>query len=313
MILDIMELSNNEILEIYNNSKNKHELSIKLNIPKNQNTNNTNKYLLFYLSKIGLTLDDIKGKAITKHYNLIQKEKYNLNPNYCEYCGKPLSFEKRNSKCCNQSCANSLGNIKKGKRSIETKQKISKSFKNGIKNHKYILKNQYGEYNYGLRKCICEYCGKEFESNKNQRFCSKECSNKSKSLKLSLLMKEKSKKGLLNGWLSRNIISYAENFWKKILDNNNIQYIREYHFNKKYFLDFYIEINNRKIDLEIDGSQHNFIDRHQHDLERDNYITSNGLEVYRILWNEINSNKGKKKMEEKINLFFQFLGVTGNR
>lgn len=31
-------------------------------------------------------------------------EKYNLNPNYCVVCGKPLSYDKRNNKTCCKKC-----------------------------------------------------------------------------------------------------------------------------------------------------------------------------------------------------------------
>ena len=119
--------------------------------------------------------------------------------------------------------------------------------------------------------------------------------------------------GRFQGWKSRNIISYAEKFWKQVLDNNSIPYIREYlleygdlHNGERYFLDFYIEINNRKIDLEIDGKQHKYLDRIELDIKRDKFIKSQGIEVYRIEWNEINSQNGKKLMQEKINKFLEY-------
>lgn len=111
--------------------------------------------------------------------------------------------------------------------------------------------------------------------------------------------------------MSRNITSYPENFWKRVLDNNNIEYIKEYSLKRenllRYFLDFYIEINDRKIDLEIDGRQHLFEERKQHDKIRDEYIKSKGIEVYRIPWNEINSENGKQLMKEKIDKFLEFI------
>ena len=227
----------------------------------------------------------------------------------CKNCGKLFTVIEEETKfpikgdkyfCC-RSCANTRHHSK------ETKQKISNTINKGINEHKYLLKNQYGEYIYGLRKCICEYCGKEFESNKQKRFCSKECKLKSAGNKISILRQKEIELGIFQGWKSRNIISYAENFWQSVLENNNISYIKEYHFNNKYFLDFYIEINNRKIDLEIDGKQHQYEDRKLHDIERDNYLSKYGLEIYRISWNEINSDKGKKQIEEKINKFLNYI------
>lgn len=90
------------------------------------------------------------------------------------------------------------------------------------------------------------------------------------------------------------------------MENNNIQYKFNYHFDK-YFLDFYIEINNRKIDLEIDGKQHKYKDRLESDKIRDEFIKYNNIEVYRIDWNEINSEDGKRLMKEKIDNFINFL------
>lgn len=119
--------------------------------------------------------------------------------------------------------------------------------------------------------------------------------------------------GKHQGWKTRNICSYAEKFWTKVLDNNKISYKREMtvKYNNgpsdRYFLDFYIESNGRKIDLEIDGKQHKYADRAEHDRIRDERLTNLGYVVYRIDWNEINSEKGKLRMKEKIDRFLDFL------
>ena len=57
------------------------------------------------------------------------------------------------------------------------------------------------------------------------------------------------------------------------------------------------------IDLEIDGKQHKYQDRVQHDKLRDKRLRENGYLVYRIDWNEINSKQGSLKMKYKINQF----------
>ena len=72
---------------------------------------------------------------------------------------------------------------------------------------------------------------------------------------------------------------------------------------------FILKYNDRKIDLEIDGKQHLCGDRKEHDKIRDKYIKSKGIEVYRIPWNEINSENGKQLMKEKINNFLIYLGM----
>ncbi len=311
-------MTKEEIQNIYDYSKSKSEICKKLNIRTNQNGGYIDKDILMYFSQIGIeSKEQISKKNLSNHWLEIQKRDYDLNPKYCEYCGKKLPFKKRFAKCCNQSCGSALGNKKKGKRTEETKRKISNTFLKGIKQHKYKLANQYGEYVYGVRKCICKYCNKEFESNKFQKYCSDECRQKSISKQSSLQRKKEIQNGTFQGWKSRNIISYAEKFWKQVLDNNNIQYVREYvleYGNKgsgeRYFLDFYIEINDRKIDLEIDGKQHLYKERKESDKIRDEFIKSKGIEVYRIPWNEINSEHGKQLMEEKINKFLIYYNNT---
>lgn len=306
-------MSLEEIQQVYDYSKSKREICKKLNIQTNQNSFNIDKDILEYFSQIGInSREQISKKNLSNHWLEIQKRDYELNPKYCEYCEKKLPFEKRFAKCCNQSCGSSLGNKKKGLRSEETKQKISNTLVEGIKQHKYKLANQYGEYVYGIRKCICKYCNKEFESNKFQKYCSDECRQKSISKQMSLLRQKEIQNGIFQGWKSRNILSYPEKFWKNVLDKNNIEYITNYPVKQEnninnWFLDFFIEKNNIKIDLEIDGKQHKYIDRYESDKIRDLYLKSLGYIVYRIDWNEINTDNGKKLMEEKINNFLIFI------
>ena len=72
-------------------------------------------------------------------------------------------------------------------------------------------------------------------------------------------------------------------------------------------MDFLITIGDIKIDLEIDGKQHQYEDRKIHDEERDSLLRDKGYVVYRISWNEINSDVGKKMMGEKIKEFIDFI------
>ena len=75
---------------------------------------------------------------------------------------------------------------------------------------------------------------------------------------------------------------------------------------KTSFLDFLIEKNGKKIDLEIDGKQHEIKERKEHDEERDKYLTDNGYIVYRVPWNDIKTEEGKLQMKEKIEKFLNF-------
>ena len=58
--------------------------------------------------------------------------------------------------------------------------------------------------------------------------------------------------------------------------------------------------------MEIDGKQHKYPDRIKMDSIRDKNLISLGYEIYRIDWNEINTENGKLKMKEKINKFLEF-------
>lgn len=192
---------------------------------------------------------------------------------------------------------------------IETFQRIQKE-----KISKSLLKRANllrQEKDIPFRTCII--CGKTFEPNRlaNGRLsksntCSKECHT--------ILLKENGKEtyaklvseGNTHTWTSRNITSYPERFWEQVLDNNHIQYKREDFSTKKYFLDFLIEKNDVKIDLEIDGKQHNYPIRKENDALRDAFLSERGFVVYRIKWNTINTEKGKALMKEKIDAFFKF-------
>lgn len=166
---------------------------------------------------------------------------------------------------------------------------------------------------YRCKEHICPICGKIYHTYlannsdlTDYSACSQECLKIKSSNKIKEKIEERKANGVFKGWQSRNITSYPERFWKQVLDNNNIPYKFNYHFDK-YFLDFYIEINNRKIDLEIDGKQHKYQERLESDKIRDKFVKSQNIEVYRIDWNEINSDYGKVLMKEKIDKFLEYI------
>lgn len=223
---------------------------------------------------------------------LLAKEK-----KYCLFCGKEISNSK---KFCDSSCAASFNN-KKRTHSNETKNKISNSLKHTLNKQSEIKE----------RECII--CGKHFIPQRTTKgyishsnTCSKECHFKLSSMKSKEVMEKLKIEGKHKGWASRNIISYPEKFWIEVLNNNNIPFLHNFPFGK-YFLDFYIEIAERKIDLEIDGKQHKYIDRALKDKERDNYVTSNNIEVYRVDWVSINNDCGKEKIKKEIENFLKFI------
>ena len=270
-------------------------------------------------------------------YKIIDGNNKMKDSNVCLNCGKEIKHTK---KFCNSSCAASFNN-KRRKHSDVTKSKIQNTLqtkyidkiyipynlgqknsdiflsklisKNLVRNpNNYEYVDEYIPYcKWKIRTCIV--CGKEFtpcltKSGKISKAntCSETCrhcliSNNSKKA-MDIVMSE----GRHQGWKSRNIISYPEKFWMEVLSNNNIEYKHNYPFGK-YFLDFYIEIDDRKIDLEIDGKQHKYEDRHNSDIIRDKFVNSQNIEIYRIDWNTINTEDGKRIMKEKIEKFLKFI------
>lgn len=251
---------------------------------------------------------DKQARAHSLHSKEKRKEislMWGLDGHKCERCGSIITQKFGSGRFCCRSCANNR------KHSEETKKKISESNSRVIKD----LWDKHPEKwtnNRHIDKKYCSVCGKELKYENVTGFCI-DCLHNTEDGKNT--MKISGKNGYIkkkeNGrhipWKSRNITSYAEKFWIGVLDNNNIEYKREVpvkHDNSNYFLDFYIEVNNKKIDLEIDGNQHRY--RKESDAIRDNYLSSLHYIVYRIPWNEINSDRGKKNMKEKIDQFLDF-------
>lgn len=224
------------------------------------------------------------------------------NKHLCLQCGKEIPAGK---KFCNSSCAAKYNNSKRIV-SKETKEKIS----NSVRGHYKESPRNTGWHKNGYEEkhtFVCETCGKIFFSKKlNTRFCSAKCAQTNDETKSKIREKvfERIENGTFSGWKTRNIKSYAELFWEDVLNNNSIPFVREDFSTKRYFLDFLIEKNGKKIDLEIDGKQHK--DRKEHDTERDAFLSENGYVVYRVKWNSINSEIGKTRMKEKVDTFLEF-------
>ena len=276
---------------------------------------------------------------ISKSFNYISK---------CEKCGKEFSqsttqYKIDNKKCkrfCSRACANSHT------RSEESKAKTSDSLNRMHENRGTSRQSDNPEHRKNcstgwinglnnrtkeIKQHICKFCGKEvFAKYIHDVYCYK-CAEKNGLRNLQLYNIEgkriPSKKriessravqqrliaeGKHKGWQSRNLVSYPEQFWKKVLENNNIKYSFNHVVKKRdiglndasnYFLDFLID---NQIDLEIDGKQHKYPDRIESDKLRDTLLTEAGYIVYRIPWNEIKSEQGQNKMKEKIQSFLNF-------
>ncbi len=251
----------------------------------------TKNKILEILGKNGLNTNLIfpKNPPKNKKYEKIIKE--------CPVCKNTFNTiigHKREKSTCSISCSNSF----KPKR-------IKNEFSNSIKQKKRIKK----KYN---KECIL--CNKYYEGTKKSKYCSEECRKYS----LKIQMDERIKRGDHKGWQSRNIESYPEKFFKKVLDNLRIKYLFNHPVKKIdlginesscYFLDFYIEIFNRRIDLEIDGKQHEYKERKDKDLIRDSLLKNNGYEVYRIKWKNPINIKNKEYIKNEIERMIKYLGI----
>lgn len=220
-----------------------------------------------------------KVNKLLKEYdipiNVFKKDTiYKKNPKYCKECNNKIPYSKRINDFCSSSCSASFTN--RGKRlSEEAKLKRSKKLLEYYK----INKNN----NFIKEKIskICSGCQKEFMVRKTKRelnrvYCSEKCFQTQNAKRLVNITEERIKNGTHKGWQSRNKLSYPEKFFIEVLKNNNlfkkcsVNYViskrdlgLENHSN--YFLDFFFEEKN--IDLEIDGKQHEF--RKEHDNKRD--------------------------------------------
>lgn len=239
----------------------------------------------------------------------LQKKLNSIIDKTCKKCGKELMQYFGSGQFCSRACANSRTH------SQQTKNKIAKS----LKKDKHDLR---------ARNCII--CNKEFillyNQSSTRKTCSAKClhqlttirakqngANFDIKLKLSNKQKQKVQNGTHKGWVSRNIISYPQKFFMQVLDSNGIQYIHNYKVAQRdldqsltsyYFLDFYLPKYN--IDLQIDGKQHKYLDRIEHDIKRDQLL-SKMYKVYRIQWNQINSEQGKLLIKQKIDQFLTYI------
>lgn len=248
-----------------------------------------------------------KGVNKIKELKIERIAVYNLTANRCLCCDEIIDYAKRRNKFCSKSCSAKINNIN---RIItdEHRNNTSLSLSGRIKEKKEIKK-----------KCII--CDEEFIVKRRkdgglsrQKTCGDKCHFVLKSENSKEAIKTRIENGTHKGWQSRNIESYPETFFKKVLDNNDIKY----EFNKiiskrslgldcdaNYFLDFYI--SNKNIDLEIDGKQHKLEDRIESDETRDAALVKNGYIVYRIEWKDINTKNGKEYIKNEIDKFLKII------
>ena len=93
--------------------------------------------------------------------------------------------------------------------------------------------------------------------------------------------------------------SYPEQYFETILINNNIIYTKKYRISI-YELDF--AIVDKKINIEVDGSQHyNNIKVIESDKRRNEFLKSDGWDIIRINWSEYLKSDKEKYIIDLIN------------
>ena len=240
------------------------------------------------------------NRYFVKRYEIIQKE--------CPVC--KIIFRTRlkhrdEKTYCSRKCCNSLplGN----RHSKEAKIKVSLK----LRRDKVFIRK------------ICVRCLAQFNTQKrDKKFCSQSCASKTLwqdneyRTKIVSKIRENVKTGKHQGWQTRNTLSFAEKFFKKVLEENGYtnKFITNFPVKKSvlgvdcsacYFLDFYFP--EFKLDLEIDGKQHNLIERKTSDKLRDETLVKNQYVVYRIPWRSLNKECGKIFIKNEIQKLLSFL------
>ena len=259
----------------------------------------------------------------------------------CEKCGKVMTEFYGTGRFCSRACANSH------QRSDESRLKTSDAlFGHNINFDDYVpemkdlyfdKKITYKHFKYYKQDCVegvdyivCPYCGirvaalcshvlshgkksKDVKEEFGENYpVTSQMSQKRRQDSSTIVQQTLIDEGRHKGWQSRDKKSYAEQFWIQVLDNNNIDYQREFVVNKRtlglndssnFFLDFLLPGN---IDLEIDGKQHGYEDRKEHDKERDAILTQHGYIIYRIQWINPNTPQNKLKVQNQIKEFLDW-------
>lgn len=235
----------------------------------------------------------------------------------CEKCGKVITEKFGSGRFCSRSCANGRPHTE------EQKQKISKKLS---KIDKITVLYHCPHCNFGItgefaHRKLCPECNNYLDGRKfNTKISSQVTKQKvkkekaaSKSLNLDTSYKgpalpnieETHKKA---GYFSRKELSYAEQFWKKVLDNNHVEYEHDYKVKNRagtavYRLDFLI---NGNIDFEVDGSEHEeYLYR---DIVRYIYLEELGYKQFRVRWVNPINDKNRMIVNCQIDALFEFIG-----
>lgn len=199
----------------------------------------------------------------------------------CERCGKVMTEYFGTGRFCSQSCANSKVYTDEQRKNIS--KGLIKSYNPELSDIEIENISKVKREKYLNRKPRLQYNGKELP-------------------KIEL-------KTHKQGWNSRNTIPYSEAFWKKVLDNNHIEYKQNVNIWKPGFNNYFLDFLIGNIDLEIDGGLHDTPECKEKDRVRTEWLESQGYVVYRIKWVNPISDKNKIIVNKQIDDLFEFLGI----
>lgn len=223
----------------------------------------------------------------------------------CEQCGKEHDGSFGSGRFCCRSCSNKWvalhqsdeAKAKKSRYLTPHPENLKREWDKESRENHSIIMTRVMESLDTREKISTKMKGRQLSTETRKKI--------SENLKLSHL------EGRNRGWVTRRgVESYAETFWREVLENSGIPFEQE----KKvlhseigldtrsyYFLDFYLP--EKHVDLEIDGHQHYEESRKVHDAIRDSRLTTAGYHVYRIKY--VNP-KNSLVVQEDINRFLDW-------
>lgn len=239
----------------------------------------------------------------TLHNTLLKKkqerlEKWVSEQHTCEHCGKIMTEKYGSGRFCSKICGCSHRHL-----SENSRKKISET-----------LKAHFEKTTNKKEPPKCSICGKPLKKQPKTGLCQDCLRYTEAGRKIRSDISQKSQKNIIaegrhKGWQPRNIKSKSEEYFAQILDTNKIEYKREFpvkHINQNYLLDFFICKNNKLVDVEIDGKQHNYKDRIKLDKIRDEFLQQKGYIIYRIKWPYRNSVNSQQLIKNNIDNFISF-------
>ena len=292
--IDLQRFSKEELQKIVSECFDKTELATKLGFT-------------YFNGKVSKKLTELvqNHQVSIDHFDASKKvkdrRKYPIIKKICPVCKSEFESQVGNKEertTCSYSCSNIyFASIRYDSSSNNKKSESLILFhvKNGTRRN-LINKN-------------CQICCLPFQTMKqSQIYCSNSCATKADwqnedyRIKITLGIKQRIDNGTHKGWSSRSKLepSYAEKYIIFLLEELNLVIERELKMGR-WFIDFADPI--KKLALEIDGKQHNLLERKLSDEKKDKYLIDNGWKVLRIKWKKI-SKEFRNELIESISRFF---------